>query len=73
MKFLRTEQVMEKVGLSRPTIWRMERAGEFPRRRKLGSNSVAWLEHEIDEWMESRQQIGVEDDAPGQPSSSLHQ
>jgi len=54
MRFLRANEVIAKVGLSRPTIWRMERDGEFPRRRKLTGYSVAWLESEIEEWMESR-------------------
>jgi prophage regulatory protein len=54
MKFLRRSEVVERTGLSYPTIWRYERAGKFPSRRELGPNSVAWLEHEIDKWIESR-------------------
>jgi len=55
MRFLRATEVAEKVGLSQTTIWRLERDGDFPRRRQLGPNSVGWLESEIEEWMASRE------------------
>ena len=54
MKLLRIKQVMEATGLSRMTLWRLEKAGEFPTRRRLSSNSVAWLESDIAAWIESR-------------------
>ena len=58
MRFLRIDEVIGKVGLSRPTIWRLERSNEFPRRRQLGRNSVAWLEDEIEDWIRSRKVVG---------------
>jgi len=63
MRFLRIDEVIDKVGLSRPTIWRLERAGEFPKRRQLGRNSVGWVEEEVEEWMQSR--VVVADDSGG--------
>jgi prophage regulatory protein len=36
------------------TIYRLELAGEFPKRRQLSKNSVAWLESDIDAWADSR-------------------
>ena len=60
MRFLRIDEVIDKVGLSRPTIWRLERAGEFPKRRQLGRNSVGWVEEEVEEWMESRVVVASE-------------
>ena len=47
MKFLRIKQVMQLTGLSRMTIYRLELAGRFPKRRRLSENSVAWLESDI--------------------------
>ena len=41
MKFLRIKHVMQLTGLSRMTIYRLELAGEFPKRRRLSKNSVA--------------------------------
>ena len=37
---------------SRSTIWRWERAGIFPRSRKIGPNSVGWVASEIQNWIE---------------------
>ena len=54
MMFLRVRQVMELTGLSRMTIYRLELAGEFPKRRRLSKNSVAWLDTDIVQWAESR-------------------
>jgi prophage regulatory protein len=54
MKFLRIRQVTQLTGLSRMTIYRLELAGEFPKRRQLSKNSVAWLDSDIAEWAESR-------------------
>jgi prophage regulatory protein len=54
MKFLRIKQVMQATGLSRMTIYRLELAGKFPKRRQLSENSVAWLETDIAEWIDSR-------------------
>ena len=40
---------------SRQYVDRLERADKFPTRIQLGGgNSVAWLEHEVDEWLLSR-------------------
>jgi prophage regulatory protein len=47
-------EVAQRVALSRSTIWRMERAGQFPKRRRLSVNKVAWWEPEIEEWVQSR-------------------
>ena len=52
--YLRKPEVLELTGLSYSTIFRMERRGEFPKRRKLSSNIVAWRSDEITEWMLSR-------------------
>ncbi len=65
MRLLRSNQVIEKVGLSRPTIWRLERAGKFPKRRKLGANSVAWVDQEIEDWINSRQIVETRDMGSG--------
>lgn len=54
MRFLRVRQVMQLTGLSRMTIYRLELAGEFPKRRQLSKNSVAWLDTDIAQWAESR-------------------
>ncbi len=57
MRLVRSSEVVKKVGLSRVTIWRMEREGTFPKRRQIGPGSVGWLEHEVDEWIKSRKAV----------------
>jgi prophage regulatory protein len=54
MKILRARQVTSTTGLSRTTLWRLERRGDFPRRVRLGPNSTGWIESEIQEWIKSR-------------------
>jgi prophage regulatory protein len=53
-RLLRVRQVMEVTGLSRMTIYRLEQAGNFPRRKRLSANTVAWSETDISQWVDSR-------------------
>jgi prophage regulatory protein len=52
--FLRLEAVIERTGLSRATLWRLEKEGQFPKRRRLSPGRVAWLREEVDTWIQSR-------------------
>lgn len=51
VKLLRLPEVIEATGLSETTIWRREREGRFPRRRKVSGNVVAWRSDEIERWI----------------------
>lgn len=53
-KIIRKKELLNMLGLSGPTIWRMEQAGKFPQRLRLGGNSCGWLVSEIDDWIASR-------------------
>jgi prophage regulatory protein len=44
----------ELVPYSDMQIWRMEQAGTFPKRVKLGPHRVGWSLHEVLEWIEDR-------------------
>jgi prophage regulatory protein len=35
-------------------IWRMEKAGIFPKRIKLGPHRVGWSLREVTEWIDAR-------------------
>lgn len=52
--FLRLPAVIERTGLSRTQIYRLEMAGKFPRRVKLSSSSAAFIESEIQSWAAAR-------------------
>jgi prophage regulatory protein len=56
LKLLRFPIVRERTGLSRSTVWRLERRGEFPRHVQISANIVAWREDEVTAWIESRAQ-----------------
>ena len=53
-RFLREPEVKRITGLSRTTRWRLERRGEFPRRRILSRNAVGWLASQIKTWVAER-------------------
>ena len=57
IRILREPEVREKVALSHVTIWRAVRGNNFPSPIRLGSNSVGWLENEIDEWIATRPRV----------------
>lgn len=52
--FVRWPQVKALTGLSRTTVWRREKAGEFPKRRSLGGSAIGWLQSELEQWAKSR-------------------
>ena len=54
LKLLRFPAVRERTGLSRSTIWRLERLGDFPRHRRISANAVAWVEAEVVSWIHSK-------------------
>ena len=53
-RFLCKPEVLAISGLSHVTQWRMEKRGEFPKRRQISPGRVGWLESEILAWVESR-------------------
>lgn len=55
-RIIREKECFRFTGLSRTTRWRLERRGEFPKRRKLSENAVGWLESEILAWVQAKAQ-----------------
>ena len=63
-RFIRLNEVLSRTGFSRTSIYRKMEEGSFPKSLKLGgppkdpsifdSRAVAWIEDEVDHWMESR-------------------
>lgn len=52
--FWRLPTVEERTALDASTITRMEAAGTFPARRRIGERAVAWLASEVVAWMRAQ-------------------
>ena len=59
-RIIRRPAVTELTGLPKPTIYSGIREGWFPQPVKLGPRAVGWFEHEISDWLETRQRVGGE-------------
>lgn len=62
-RIIRERECREVTGLSRTTRRRAERAGGFPKRRKISENTVGWLESELAEWLANRTHVAGSDAA----------
>ncbi|WP_254276860.1 AlpA family transcriptional regulator [Halomonas sp. 3H] len=51
---IRRPEVLRRCGISNTTLHRLIHAGEFPRPIQLGWRCVAWIEAEVDAWIEAR-------------------
>ena len=49
-RMLRAPAVLELIGVSRTTLWRMIRRAEFPALLQLSPNTVGWPESLVTEW-----------------------
>ena len=57
-RFLSLPEVQQIAGnKSHVTIWRWVRDGIFPSPRKIGPNSIACLESELDEWIDGHSNV----------------
>lgn len=48
--FLTVEQVAQRYSVSKDTIWRWRREGDFPRPVKLGDKTTRWRLRDLEEW-----------------------
>ena len=78
-RFIRLNEVLSRTGYGRTSIYRKMEDGSFPKSVKLGgppkdpsifdSRAVAWIEDEVEQWIESRieeRNSGSTDVPPGQ-------
>ncbi|MGH8251916.1 MAG: helix-turn-helix transcriptional regulator [Steroidobacteraceae bacterium] len=79
LRLLRLEQVGEITGLRRSMIYQLEAEGSFPRRVKLATRAVGWVESEVRAWIAARiatrdqinQRIQPESGVPRMPGSQI--
>ncbi|RHW17663.1 AlpA family phage regulatory protein [Sphingomonas gilva] len=48
-------EVMSETSLSKPVLYRMMRAGDFPRQVPLSPRRVAWVRGEVEAWKRAKQ------------------
>lgn len=53
-KIIRINQVKERTGLSRSTLYALIKDGKFALPISLGARAVGWLSSDIDAWIEAR-------------------
>ncbi|MGY8896452.1 MAG: helix-turn-helix transcriptional regulator [Paraglaciecola sp.] len=54
MRLIRLDEVMNCCGLARPTIYKYVAAGKFPKPVPLGGRAVAWVQAEVDAWIDDK-------------------
>lgn len=51
-RLLSQDMVLERVGLSRTTVWRLLKADDFPKPvRPTAGRKIAWSARQIDRWI----------------------
>jgi prophage regulatory protein len=55
-RILGKNETCQRTNLSKATIYRLELRNEFPKRRRISSRRVGWLESEIVEWLRRKTQ-----------------
>jgi prophage regulatory protein len=53
-RLIRFKEVINRTGKSRASIYTAMKEGQFPTTIKLGPKSVAFIEHEIDDWIDAQ-------------------
>lgn len=51
-RILRIRTVLDRTGLTRSTLYRKIKAGEFPRQIQISVNCVGWRESAVIAWLE---------------------
>jgi len=52
--FMMSNEVEARVPYSRAHLYRLEDQGEFPKRKRIGANRIAWVRAEIEQWLAKR-------------------
>ena len=47
-------EVDARVPYSRAHLYRLEDQGEFPKRKRIGANRIAWVRDEVERWLADR-------------------
>lgn len=65
-RFIKLPEVKRRTSLSTSEIYRRLEAGTFPAQVRLGAKAVAWLDSEVQDWIDQTVQAGREGVAHGE-------
>ena len=51
---IRLPEVLRRTALSKTSIYDLAKSGDFPASIPLGGKAVAWLESEVEQWIQGR-------------------
>jgi len=54
LRLLPTAVVLDRISMSKPTLYRLINAGEFPKPVPVGRQRIAFIESEVQAWIDQR-------------------
>jgi len=48
------DEVDARIPYSRAHLYRLEDQGDFPKRKRIGANRIAWVRTEVEQWLVER-------------------
>lgn len=54
MKIININELVNILGVSKTTLWRWRKEGDFPEPIILGKNIIVWKESQIEEWLNNK-------------------
>ena len=56
---LKGSDVTVALGVSRVTLWRLVKHGDFPQPLRIGRNILRWRRADVDAWLETRRAVSA--------------
>ncbi|CAB4128478.1 AlpA Predicted transcriptional regulator [uncultured Caudovirales phage] len=53
-RLLRLPDVIHRCGFGKSTLWRLVSEGKFPKPVRPSSRTTAWIDKEVDSWIEEK-------------------
>lgn len=57
---IRPKNLMKLIGVSRSTLWRMEKAGKLPAKVIISDRICGWKQAEIESWLDEKTLIPID-------------
>ena len=54
IQIIRPKKLARMLSVSTVTVWRMEKRGELPPRKKISNRCVGWTHETIENWLDER-------------------